>query len=101
MTVGPVTLKAGDIITIDGAQGQVLQGRVPMIEPELTGEFATLMEWADKVRKLGVRANADTPRDAPRVEMRQQRQNVLPAGSGQVADLRHRDRPVSANGVHD
>jgi pyruvate,orthophosphate dikinase len=64
MSVGPVTLKAGDVITIDGAQGQVLQGRVAMIEPELTGEFATLMGWADKVRKLGVRANADTPADA-------------------------------------
>ncbi len=64
LSVGPVTLKAGDIITIDGAQGQVLQGRVAMIEPELTGEFATLMSWADKVRKLGVRANADTPADA-------------------------------------
>jgi pyruvate,orthophosphate dikinase len=64
LSVGPVTLKAGDVITIDGAQGQVLQGRVPMIEPELTGEFATLMGWADKVRKLGVRANADTPADA-------------------------------------
>jgi pyruvate,orthophosphate dikinase len=64
LSVGPVTLKAGDVITIDGAQGQVLQGRVPMIEPELTGEFATLMEWADKVRRLGVRANADTPADA-------------------------------------
>ena len=64
MSVGPVTLKAGDVITIDGAQGQVLSGRVAMIEPELTGEFAMLMEWADKVRKLGVRANADTPADA-------------------------------------
>jgi pyruvate,orthophosphate dikinase len=64
LSVGPVTLKAGDVITIDGAQGQVLAGRVPMIEPELTGEFATLMQWADKVRKLGVRANADTPADA-------------------------------------
>jgi pyruvate,orthophosphate dikinase len=64
LSVGPVTLKAGDVITIDGAQGQVLAGRVPMIEPELTGEFATLMEWADKVRKLRVRANADTPADA-------------------------------------
>ncbi|MCW5680093.1 MAG: pyruvate, phosphate dikinase [Xanthobacteraceae bacterium] len=64
MTVGPVTLKAGDVITIDGAQGQVLNGKVPMIEPELTGEFATLMEWADKARVLKVRANADTPNDA-------------------------------------
>ncbi len=64
LTVGPVSLKAGDVITIDGSQGQVLKGRVAMIEPELTGEFATLMEWADKARKLRVRANADTPADA-------------------------------------
>jgi pyruvate,orthophosphate dikinase len=59
-----VTLKRGDLITIDGSTGQVLSGRVPMIEPELSGEFGTLMEWADKVRRLGVRANADTPADA-------------------------------------
>jgi pyruvate,orthophosphate dikinase len=57
-------LKKGDVITIDGSTGQVLAGRVPMIEPELSGEFATLMGWADKARKLGVRANADTPTDA-------------------------------------
>jgi pyruvate,orthophosphate dikinase len=64
LTAGPLTLKQGDIITVDGSTGQVLAGRVPMIEPELSGEFATLMSWADKVRKLGVRANADTPADA-------------------------------------
>ena len=64
LTAGPLTLKAGDVITVDGSTGQVLAGRVPMIEPELSGEFATLMGWADKVRKLGVRANADTPADA-------------------------------------
>ncbi len=64
LTSGPMTLKAGDVITVDGSTGQVLAGRVPMIEPELSGEFATLMSWADKVRKLGVRANADTPADA-------------------------------------
>src|SRR5205807_6822945 len=58
------TFKAGDIITIDGSTGQVLAGRVPMTEPALSGEFATLMGWADAVRKLGVRANADTPNDA-------------------------------------
>jgi len=56
--------KAGDVITIDGSTGQVLAGRVPMTEPALSGEFATLMGWADAVRKLGVRANADTPNDA-------------------------------------
>jgi pyruvate,orthophosphate dikinase len=58
------TLKRGDIVTIDGSTGQVLAGRVPMIEPELSGEFGTLMAWADKARALGVRANADTPADA-------------------------------------
>ena len=64
MSVGGHTFKAGDVITIDGSTGQVLKGRVPMTEPALSGEFSTLMGWADKVRKLGVRANADTPNDA-------------------------------------
>jgi pyruvate,orthophosphate dikinase len=58
------TLKRGDTITIDGSTGQVLAGRVPMVEPALSGEFGTLMGWADAVRTLGVRANADTPNDA-------------------------------------
>src|SRR5262249_30051047 len=64
MSVAGHTFKAGDVITIDGSTGQVLAGRVPMIEPALSGEFAMLMGWADAVRKLGVRANADTPNDA-------------------------------------
>jgi pyruvate, orthophosphate dikinase len=64
MTAGGVTLKKGDILTIDGSSGQVLAGRVPMQEPALAGEFATLMKWADGARKLKVRANADTPADA-------------------------------------
>src|SRR5262245_54169916 len=64
MSVAGRTFKAGDVITIDGSTGQVLAGRVPMIEPALSGEFATLMGWADGARKLGVRANADTPNDA-------------------------------------
>ena len=64
MTVGGRSFKAGDIITIDGALGQVLAGRMPMQEPELSAEFGTLMGWADQVRKLKVRANADTPEDA-------------------------------------
>jgi pyruvate,orthophosphate dikinase len=64
MTAGGVTLKKGDILTIDGSTGQVLVGRVPMQEPALAGEFATLMKWADGARKLKVRANADTPADA-------------------------------------
>ena len=57
-------LKRGDIITIDGATGEVIEGRVRMREPELSGDFGTVMGWADKHRKLGIRANADTPRDA-------------------------------------
>jgi pyruvate,orthophosphate dikinase len=64
MTSGGATLKKGDILTIDGSSGQVLAGKVAMLEPELSGEFSTLMGWADKARKLGVRANADTPTDA-------------------------------------
>src|SRR5215831_4824486 len=64
LSVAGQTFRQGDQITIDGSTGQVLVGRVPMIEPELSGEFATLMGWADGVRKLGVRANADTPTDA-------------------------------------
>lgn len=63
-SVGPTTLKAGDFVTIDGGNGQVLLGEVKMQKPELSGEFATLMGWADKVRRLKVRANAETPEDA-------------------------------------
>jgi pyruvate,orthophosphate dikinase len=64
MTAAGKTFRQGDFITVDGSTGQVLAGRVPMIEPALSDEFATLMGWADAVRKLGVRANADTPNDA-------------------------------------
>jgi len=64
MTAGGTTMKKGDTLTIDGSTGQVLVGKVPMREPELAGEFATLMQWADRARKLKVRANADTPADA-------------------------------------
>jgi pyruvate,orthophosphate dikinase len=64
MTAGSVTMKKGDIVTIDGSTGQVLAGKVAMREPELAGEFGTLMQWADAARKLKVRANADTPADA-------------------------------------
>ncbi|MGV6874036.1 pyruvate, phosphate dikinase, partial [Pseudochelatococcus sp. B33] len=64
LSSGGVTLKAGDILTIDGATGQVIVGEVKMLEPELSGEFATLMGWADSVRRMKVRANAETPLDA-------------------------------------
>jgi pyruvate,orthophosphate dikinase len=64
LTIGTEVFKTGDTITIDGSAGQVLKGEVKMIEPELAGEFGTLMEWADKVRRMKVRTNAETPADA-------------------------------------
>jgi pyruvate,orthophosphate dikinase len=64
MTVGGASFKKGDVITIDGTMGEVLRGAIKMRQPELSGDFATLMAWADTARRLGVRANADTPRDA-------------------------------------
>src|SRR5476649_2897865 len=64
MSIGARTFKTGDVITIDGSLGQVLAGRMPMIEPAMSGEFGTLMGWADSFRKLGVPVNADTPEDA-------------------------------------
>ena len=59
-----ITLKKGDIITIDGSTGQVLKGEVPMIQPELSGDFGLIMAWADRSRRMAVRTNADTPADA-------------------------------------
>ena len=64
LSAGGRTLHAGDTITLDGATGEVFAGAVAMIEPTLSGEFATLMDWADQVRRLKVRANAETPLDA-------------------------------------
>jgi pyruvate,orthophosphate dikinase len=64
MQAGSRTFQKGDVITIDGGTGQILAGRAKMRQPELSGSFATLMGWADKERRLRVRANADTPRDA-------------------------------------
>ncbi|MBN9233237.1 MULTISPECIES: pyruvate, phosphate dikinase [Phyllobacteriaceae] len=56
--------KKGDVITIDGGNGQVLKGSVPMLQPELSGDFAAIMEWADATRRMKVRTNAETPADA-------------------------------------
>jgi pyruvate, orthophosphate dikinase len=64
VTVGGVVFRKGDVITIDGGKGEVLKGRVKMRQPELSGDFAKIMGWADEARTLGVRANADTPREA-------------------------------------
>lgn len=64
MMVGNVIIKAGEMITIDGASGELMLGVVPTIEPKLSDDFAAVMKWADDVRTLGVRANAETPQDA-------------------------------------
>ena len=64
MTTGGVTFTKGDVITIDGSLGQVMAGEIAMLQPELSGEFAELMEWADAARRMAVRANAETPQDA-------------------------------------
>jgi pyruvate, orthophosphate dikinase len=64
LTAGNVVINEGDYITIDGTTGQILKGEVPKVQPELTGHFGTLMAWADGIRTLKVRANAETPLDA-------------------------------------
>jgi len=63
-TLGGVEITERDVITLDGSTGHVFKGRVPTVEPELSQDFQTLMKWADGVRRLRVRANADTPADA-------------------------------------
>ncbi|MDX2041796.1 MAG: pyruvate, phosphate dikinase [Acidobacteriota bacterium] len=63
-TVGDLVVKKGDSITLDGSTGRVITGEVPLINPEISGHFKTLMEWVNDYRKLGVRANADTPHDS-------------------------------------
>lgn len=62
--VGMTLIKEGDLISIDGSSGQVILGGVPMKDPELSPEYLTLLTWADEVKRLAVRANADTPEDA-------------------------------------
>ncbi|MEA3356049.1 MAG: pyruvate, phosphate dikinase [Candidatus Bipolaricaulota bacterium] len=64
LSVGRETIKAGEPISLNGTTGAVYRGEIPTIEPELSGDFGTILEWADEVRTLGVRANADTPPDA-------------------------------------
>ena len=64
MTANGRVFKKGDIITLDGGKGQVLSGRVQMEQPELSGAFGTIMEWADEARRMRVRTNADTPKEA-------------------------------------
>ena len=64
MRAGSRVFRAGDIITIDGSTGRVLAGKAKMRAPQLSGAFATIMSWADETRRMRVRSNADTPRDA-------------------------------------
>ncbi len=64
LVVRGTTVKEGDILTIDGGTGEVFLGEVPTIQPELSGDFAALMVWADDLRRLRIRANAETPTDA-------------------------------------
>lgn len=64
MTIGNHVLKQGDAMTLDGSTGEVMLGTVPTIEPVLSGDFAAVMGWADSVRKLKIRTNAETPLDA-------------------------------------
>jgi pyruvate, orthophosphate dikinase len=63
-TISDETIREGDLISIDGGTGRVLRGAVPLIDPELSAEFQQLLTWADEVRKIEVRANADNPEDA-------------------------------------
>ncbi len=64
LTAGTTVLKEGDMLTIDGSKGEVIKGDIEKILPEMTGDFGKLMEWADTVRTMKVRANAETPMDA-------------------------------------
>ena len=64
LTAGGVTLKAGDMISIDGTTGQVMAGELPLVKPEMAGDFGEFMKWVDEIRTLKVRANAETPTDA-------------------------------------
>ena len=61
---GGAVIAAGDVVTIDGTSGELLEGAVPTIEPALSDDFATLMGWADRARRLRIRANAETTEDA-------------------------------------
>ncbi len=62
-SVGGTVVKAGDFVSLNGSSGIVYQGKIDTIEPELSGDFGTLLDWADEFRTLGVRTNADTPHD--------------------------------------
>lgn len=64
LSAGGVVIQQGDVVTIDGASGEIMRGMIPTVQPELSGHFKTLMGWADELRRMKVRANAETPLDA-------------------------------------
>ncbi|MGF7185508.1 pyruvate,orthophosphate dikinase [Desulfitispora alkaliphila] len=64
LTIGDKVIKEGEMLSIDGSAGNVVDGNVPMIDPELSSEFLQILQWADEKRELNIRANADTPNDA-------------------------------------
>ena len=66
LTVGKLTIKEGDWISLDGSTGELMTGQLPTVEPKMSGDFGKFMEICDKIRKLGVRTNADTPDDSKR-----------------------------------
>ena len=91
MTAGGVTLKKGDVITIDGAPGEVMAGAVPMVKPELTGDFATLMGWADAVTAHeGARQRRDAARRARRALVRRRGHRPLPHRAHVLRGRAHR-----------
>ncbi|MGZ9148682.1 MAG: pyruvate, phosphate dikinase, partial [Candidatus Deferrimicrobiaceae bacterium] len=64
MVLEPHVIREGDPITLNGSTGEVILGEVPLVPPDLSGDFHTIMKWADEIREMGIRANADTPADA-------------------------------------
>ncbi|MEW6777175.1 MAG: pyruvate, phosphate dikinase [Bdellovibrionota bacterium] len=63
-TKSGIVIREGDVLTLDGSMGEVMKGAVPMVQPSLSGDFATFMEWVDEIRRIKVRTNADTPNDS-------------------------------------
>ncbi|NIO22429.1 MAG: pyruvate, phosphate dikinase [Candidatus Aenigmarchaeota archaeon] len=68
LTAGEIKIREGEWITLDGGTGEVIEGKIAVVDPEMKGEFRTLMKWVDEFRRLGVRTNADTPEDSKRAK---------------------------------
>ena len=93
LVVRGTTVKTGEVITLDGCTGEVILGVVPTVQPELSGDFAELMAWADEVRTLGIRANAETPADArPGARVRRRGHRPLPHRAHVLRGRPHRRR---------